>query len=111
MRTVTLVVVFLALAGLASAAAGRPTLQLASSPELVVRGTGFGKYERLKVTAFVRDGPLVRRVIAGRLGSFSLQLDARRTACGGELVQAFGPRSGLVRLKVSVRACPELSIP
>jgi hypothetical protein len=111
MRTVTFVVVFFVLAGLASAATGRPTLQLASSPELVVRGTGFGKLERLKVTAFVGGGPLVRRVTASRLGSFSVRLDARLTACGGALVQAFGPTSGLVRLKVSVRACPELAIP
>lgn len=111
MRALALVVVFLALAGFASAATSRPTLQLASSPELVVRGTGFAKLERLKVTAFVGSGQLVRRVTASRLGRFSVQLDARSSACGGAVVQAFGPKSGLVRLKLSVRACPELAIP
>jgi hypothetical protein len=112
MRAAITVLVVLLVAGVATAATSRPTLQLAPSGELVVRGTGFAQYERLRVTAFVRGGPLVRRVTASRLGTFSLRFDANRDGCtGGHLVQAFGPKSGLVRLKLSLRECPELVIP
>lgn len=107
-------IVFLLLAVAATAVAGgpRPTLQLANSPALVVRGAGFAKFEPVKLTAFVRGGPVVRRVTAGPLGGFTVRFDFQRDGCtGGHLIQAVGPKSGLVRLRMSLRECPELQIP
>jgi hypothetical protein len=112
MRIAACALVLLACAGIATAATPRPTLQLAGTAQPVVKGTGFAKFEQLKLTAFARGGPLVRRIKAGRLGGFTVRLDAQFDSCaGGHLLQVFGPKSGLVRLKLSLRECPNLDLP
>ena len=107
MRALACALVFLAVAGVATAASSRPTLRLTSTADVVVHGTGFAKREQLKLTAVLRGGQIVRRVTASRLGAFTLRLNGRIDPCtGGHLVQVLGPKSGVVRLKLSLRECP-----
>lgn len=108
MRIAAAALVLLALAGSATAAT-RPSLALGRTPTVVVHGAGFATSERLRVTVFVGSVPIVRNLTATRLGRFTLRLAVRREPCvGGPVAQAFGVRSGLVRLRLPVRDCPEL---
>jgi len=89
---------------LALPAAGAPprraTLKLASLAPLVVHGRGFGKAERVVLTA---SAPSVQRmlgVVARRNGSFTARFNLRLGRCTPLTVRAVGARGSRAILQV-----------
>ena len=67
-----------------------PRLALFSDQPVVVAGSGFRPYE--KVRLLITPGPSKRDVRAGRRGLFRVLLRASMPRCGAFAVQAFGSR-------------------
>ena len=94
-------VVLLVLALPASAASPRrATLELRALAPLVVKGRGFGKEERVVLTA---SAPSIRRTTAVRShgnGSFTARFDLRLGPCVQLTVRAVGARGSRAILQV-----------
>lgn len=60
-----------------------PRLRIAEPSPLIVSGSGFKTLEGVKVTAFGRQGTLVRRVVATRTGTFRVRFAAAADWCDG----------------------------
>jgi hypothetical protein len=110
---VAVVIATCAFAGVAhdSAGAATPALHVAPGTSLTVLGSGFSAHEPVRVTVVARER-MTRRVRVSRTGRFAARFGIPLDTCSGAiLIRAAGPRSGLVRVKLSLRGCPELEIP
>jgi hypothetical protein len=68
----------------------RATLKLAGLAPLVVKGRGFGKAERVVLTASAPSAQRKHGVIARRNGSFTARFDLRLRRCTPLTVRAVG---------------------
>jgi len=78
----------------------RATLKLAGLAPLVVKGQGFGRGERVVLTA---SAPSVRRtlgLVTGRTGSFRARFDLRLGRCTPLTVRAVGVQGSRAILQV-----------
>jgi hypothetical protein len=116
MRRIALVVSVLSaliapLAGAASDSA-QPRLRVLDKAPLVLRGTGFAAAERVKVAVVTRDGEVIRRTRASRLGIFVVRFDTFVDACfGARQANAEGRRgskASIVLERPLQRECAEL---
>jgi hypothetical protein len=93
MRAALLGVMLVALLIVSSTYGGRdidPRLAFVSYEPVVVAGSGFRSYERIRV--LVSPGPVTRTIRAGRLGRFRVTVRTSFPRCGGLVVQALGSR-------------------
>ncbi len=65
-------------------------LVFVSDQPVIVAGTGFRPYERVRL--LITPGPSTRTVRAGQLGRFRVTLRLSIPRCGGVVVQALGNR-------------------
>lgn len=112
---VALVALVAPLAPLAAAApdAGHPALRVLDKAPLVLRGTGFERWERVKVTVVAKHAHLVRRALASRLGTFVVRFDTVVDSCNGAraatAVGARGSKASIVLERPWQRECTEPS--
>jgi len=93
MRAAAAAVLMLVLALPAAAAPPRrATLELASLAPLVVTGRGFGKLERVALTASAPSARRTLSVVARRNGSFTARFSLRLGRCATLTVRAVGVR-------------------
>ena len=91
MRAAAAAVLMLVLALPATAAQPkRATLKLADLTPLVVQGRGFGKGERVALTASAPSMQRMLGVVARRNGSFTARFDVRLKRCTPLTVRAVG---------------------
>lgn len=101
MRAAAAAVVVLLLALPAAAAPPRrATLKLATLAPLVVQGRGFGKAERVVLTAAAPSAQRMLAVVARRNGSFTARFDLRVGRCTPLTVRAVGVRGSRAILQV-----------
>ncbi len=101
MRAVAAAVLVLVLALPATAAQPqRATLKLATLAPLVVQGRGFGKGERVVLTASAPSVQRMRGVVARRNGSFTARFDVRLRRCVPLTVRAVGVQGSRAILQV-----------
>jgi hypothetical protein len=67
----------------AATASTAPRLRIAVDSPLDLRGSGFKPLERVKITAAGVDEPLVRWVVATRVGTFRVRFAASADWCNG----------------------------
>ena len=101
MRAAAAAVLVLVLALPAGAAQPRrATLKLAALAPLAVKGNGFGKGERVVMTASAPNTQRLLRVVARRSGSFTARFDLRLGRCAQLTVRAVGARGSRAILQV-----------
>lgn len=101
MRAAAAAVLVLVLALPAGAAQPRrATLKLAALAPLVVEGRGFGKGERVVLTASASNAQRLLSVVARRKGSFTARFDLRLGRCASLTVRAVGARGSRAILQV-----------
>jgi len=101
MRAAAAAVLVLLLALPAAAAQPRrATLRLATLAPLVVHGRGFGKAERVVLTAAAPSARRMLGVVARRNGSFIARFDLRLGRCTPVTVRAVGVRGSRAILQV-----------
>lgn len=101
MRPAAAAVLVLVLALPAGAAQPRrATLKLAALAPLVVKGRGFGKGERVVLTASAPSAQRMLGVVARRNGSFTARFDLRLGRCAPLTVRAVGVRGSRAILQV-----------
>lgn len=101
MRAAAAAVIVLLLALPAAAASPRrATLKLATLAPLVVHGRGFGKAERVVLTAAAPNAQRTLRVVARRNGFFTARFDLRLGRCTPLAVRAVGARGSRAILQV-----------
>ena len=101
MRAAAAAVLVLVLALPAAAAPPRrATLELASLAPLVVNGGGFGKLERVALTATAPSAQRMLGVVARRNGSFTARFALRLGRCATFTVRAVGLRGSRAILQV-----------
>ena len=101
MRAVAAAVLVLLLALPAAAAQPRrATLKLADLAPLVVNGTGFGRGERVVLTASATNAQRTLGVVARRNGSFTARFGLRLGRCASLTVRAVGVRGSRAVLQV-----------
>jgi hypothetical protein len=115
MRRVALSLLLVALVlPLAASAVGGAALRIVDRSPLVVQGSGFKRLEPLTVTAIRRQGPLVRRLVATRAGSFSVRFATTVEWCGGAReIRAVGRKgsTAVLTLRPDKSDCAELGLP
>jgi hypothetical protein len=108
---IALTVLAVLVAGVAVAQPGasrpKPRLSLLQRSPLKVRGAGFHRTERVRVTARVNGGaPITRRVSARRTGRFVVTFaDQASPGCGLLLVKATGSRGSRASMAVRSPEC------
>jgi len=101
MRAAAAVVLVLLLALPAAAASPRrATLKLGTLAPLVVQGRGFGRTERVVLTATAPSAQRMLGVVARRNGSFTARFDLRLGRCTPLTVRAVGVRGSRAILQV-----------
>lgn len=101
MRAAAAAVLVLVLALPAGAAQPRrATLKLAGLAPLVVKGHGFGKGERVVLTASASNAQRRLGIVAHRNGSFIARFDLRLRRCTPLTVRAVGARGSRAILQV-----------
>ena len=101
MRTAAAAVLVLVLVLPAAAAQPRrATLKLAALAPLTVQGRGFGKGERVALTASASNAQRLRSIDARRNGSFTARFDLRLNRCAQLTVRAVGARGSRAILQV-----------
>lgn len=101
MRAAAAAVLVLVLALPAAAAQPRrATLELAALAPLVVKGRGFGKGERVTLTASAPSTRRLLSVVARPSGSFTARFDLRLGQCATLTVRAVGVRGSRAVLQV-----------
>jgi len=104
---VAAVVVVLSGSGSAAAAPARPTLRALDYQPLVVRGTGFRRFERVKLLLSA-DGAASRTVKATRSGTFVARFPGVELGrCGRFVLQAIGSRGSRAELARLAPDCTE----
>jgi hypothetical protein len=94
MRAVAVGMVFAALLAVGPTTAGTGSasrLHIASDAPVVIAGSGFRPYERVRLL-IAAPGPATRIARAGGRGRFRVVLRFSMPRCGGVVVQAFGSR-------------------
>ncbi len=99
----------LALTGTASGGASKPTLELVRGKPLTVRGSGFQRRERVRVT-IVASGNFARTVRTSARGTFTAAFGGVSFSfdrCGnGWVITARGARGDAATLKLPQPECP-----
>ena len=101
-----LLVLLLALPA-AAAQPRRATLKLTALAPLVVKGQGFGKGERVGLTASAPSVQRTRAVVARRNGSFDARFDLRLGRCTPLTVRAVGVRGSRAILQIEPGCKPK----
>jgi hypothetical protein len=88
-------------------AAPPPALKVMRERPLVVKGANFRANESVRVTVRTGERRLVKRTQAGPRGGFTVEFRRKVDFCSSALrILAQGSRTGTVRAKLPVRACP-----
>jgi hypothetical protein len=108
MATRLLVLAVLAASLVASAvAAPAPTLRVMRERPLVVHGANFKPHEPVRITVRTGERTLAKGTNAGPRGGFTVEFRTKVDFCSTALrILARGTRTGTVRAKLPVRACP-----
>jgi hypothetical protein len=86
---------------------GRPTLHALDLQPLVVRGTAFRPFERVKLILSA-EVATIRTLKASRTGTFSTRFPGVTVGrCGGFVLQALGSRGSRARLERLAPDCTE----
>jgi hypothetical protein len=90
---VSLLVAVVAPLSPAASSSPQPTLRMLDKAPLVLRGTGFKRAERVKVSVVTEPVKLVRTTRASRSGTFVVRFDTFVDAChGARAATAIGMR-------------------
>jgi hypothetical protein len=77
----------------AASSSPQPTLRVLDKAPLVLRGTGFKRAERVKVSVVTAPVVLIRTTLASRSGTFVIRFDTIVDAChGARAATAIGMR-------------------
>jgi hypothetical protein len=84
-------------------------IRVADPAPLTLRGVGFERYERIRLTVSLGERTVVRRLPAGRAGGFTTVFEAMRyDRCSGSLgVKAVGSGGSRVDWELVPLECPE----
>jgi hypothetical protein len=96
----------------AGSAKAKPTIVLVDASPVVVAGRGFVRAERVTLRAAVNGRHITRRVVANRVGRFTVSLAATNAACNPFTISAVGragSRAMLRRINIPAPCGPPIT--